>query len=217
MADERFPSHRAGEAAQDAPHGDGQGRGTRSGGGREGGGFRIRLSDNEMQASLALQEAFGLRSTVAVLGFSLRTLAQQLEQGQLNDLIAQQRAQGGGRPAGGREGTREGGRSGEPRRERGPQEQGRGGRGRVDPFARPARPTPAHAEDEGPADASETTDASEAADPNEAGAALAPEIEAPVDTATEGLPDGAPEDPSEPTETPLTGSTEPLETTPSES
>ena len=215
MADERFPSHRAGDAAQDAPHGDGQGRGTRSAGGRESGGFRIRLSDNEMQASLALQEAFGLRSTVAVLGFSLRTLAQQLEQGQLNDLIAQQRALGGGRPAGGREGTREGGRSGEPRRERGPQEQGRGGRGRVDPFARPARPTPAHAEDERPADASEPTDASEPADPAEA--ALAPETEAPVDTASDGVPDGAPEDISEPTGTTLTGSTEPLETTPSES
>ena len=94
MADERFPSHRAGDAAQDGAQGDGQGRGSRSGGSREGGGFRIRLSDNEMQASRALQEAFGLRSTVAVLGFSLRTLAQQLEQGQLNDLIAQQRAQG---------------------------------------------------------------------------------------------------------------------------
>jgi len=221
MADERFPSHRAGDAAQDAPHGDGQGRGTRSAGGRESGGFRIRLSDNEMQASLALQEAFGLRSTVAVLGFSLRTLAQQLEQGQLNDLIAQQRALGGGRPAGGREGTREGGRSGEPRRERGPQEQGRGGRGRVDPFARPARPTPAHAEDEGPADASEAADASEPADASEAAdpaeAALTPETEAPVDTASDGVPDGAPEDTSEPTEIPLTGSTEPLETTPSES
>ena len=211
MADERFPSHRAGDAAQDVPHGDGQGRGTRSAGGREGGGFRIRLSDNEMQASRALQEAFGLRSTVAVLGFSLRTLAQQLEQGQLNDLIAQQRALGGGRPSAGREGPREGGRSGEPRRERGALEQGRGGRGRVDPFARPARPTSAQAEDEGPADAFASTDAAEAE------AAQAPEIEAPVDTATDGVTDAAPEDTSEPTETPLTGSTEPLESTPSES
>jgi hypothetical protein len=38
-----------------------------------------------------------------------------------------------------------------------------------------------------------------------------------VDTASDGVPDGAPEDTSEPTEIPLTGSTEPLETTPSES
>lgn len=109
-----------------------------------------------MQAARALQEAFGLRSTVAVLGFSLRTLAQQLESGQLDDLIAQQRAHGGSRPGGGREGGRsgeggrpgDGGRSGERRRERGPQEQGRGGRGRVDPFARPARPAAAPAEEE---------------------------------------------------------------------
>jgi hypothetical protein len=149
MADERFTSPRAGDAASDGGHADGGGRGgSRPPGGREGGGFRIRLSDNEMQAARALQEAFGLRSTVAVLGFSLRTLAQQLEQGQLEDLIAQQRAQGGGRPASPRDGARsgEGGRSGERRRERGPQEQGRDGRGRVDPFARPARPAAAPAE-----------------------------------------------------------------------
>ena len=35
--------------------------GNRSGGNREPGGFRIRLSDNEMQAARALQDAFGLR------------------------------------------------------------------------------------------------------------------------------------------------------------
>ncbi|MBM5809255.1 MAG: hypothetical protein FJ051_05460, partial [Cyanobacteria bacterium M_surface_9_m1_291] len=44
------------------------GRTPRPGGGREGarepGGFRIRLSDNEMRAARALQEAFRLRSTV---------------------------------------------------------------------------------------------------------------------------------------------------------
>ncbi|MFM7265190.1 MAG: hypothetical protein ACKOZW_06300 [Cyanobium sp.] len=109
-----------------------------------------------MQAARALQEAFGLRSTVAVLGFSLRTLAHQLEQGQLEDLIAQQRSQGGGRPSEVRDGARsggvgrsgDGGRSEERRRERGGQEQGRGGRERVDPFARPARPAASPAEDD---------------------------------------------------------------------
>ena len=57
--------------------------GRRSGDQRDsgGGGFRIRLSDNELQAARTLQEAFQLRSTVAVLGFSLRTMAQLLEQG----------------------------------------------------------------------------------------------------------------------------------------
>ncbi|ABX08982.1 hypothetical protein [Prochlorococcus marinus] len=69
-------------------------RGGRNSGPREGGGFRIRLSDNEMKAARALQEAFNLRSTVAVLGFALRTLGQMLEEGKLNDLITQQHAQG---------------------------------------------------------------------------------------------------------------------------
>ena len=61
-----------------SPRQEGQGRSPRQGDNREPGGFRIRLSDNEMQAARALQEALGLRSTVAVLGFALRTLAQQL-------------------------------------------------------------------------------------------------------------------------------------------
>lgn len=195
MADERFPSHRAGDAAQDGAHGDGQGRGSRSGGSREGGGFRIRLSDNEMQASRALQEAFGLRSTVAVLGFSLRTLAQQLEQGQLNDLIAQQRAQGGDRPAGAREGGREGGRSGEPRRDRGPMESGRGGRARVDPFARPARPAAAPAEDTATENAVAEDAVAEDAMAEDDGAKAAGDPAA----------DGVPEATSEPTDTPLEG------------
>jgi hypothetical protein len=111
--------------------------------GREPGGFRIRLSDNEMQAARALQEAFGLRSTVAVLGFSLRALAQQLEAGQLDALIAQQQSQAASRPpaAGGRrDGER---RDGERRPGR---DEGRGGEparaARANPFARPSRPTP---------------------------------------------------------------------------
>ena len=144
MADERFSSPREGDA--DAAN---SSRGSRPPGGRDGGGFRIRLSDNEMQGARALQEAFGLRSTVAVLGFSLRTLAQMLEQGQLDELIALHRAQAGSRPPGPREGDR-----GERRRDRfGPdREGGRGGRGeRVNPFARPARPAaPSTAEELAP-------------------------------------------------------------------
>lgn len=116
---------------------EGSGRGQRAGGQRDAGGFRIRLSDNEMQAARSLQEAFGLRSTVAVLGFALRTLAQQLQEGQLEALVAQQRAQGDQRP--GRSEGRGADRRG-PRQERG---EDRGPRQvRIDPFARPSRPAP---------------------------------------------------------------------------
>ena len=108
--------------------GGGGSRGGRNSGNREGGGFRIRLSENEMRAVRALQEAFNLRSTVAVLGFAVRTLAQMLEDGQLTELVAQQRAQGGGRRSD--EGRGEGNRGD---RNRGP---------RPDPFARPAKPPP---------------------------------------------------------------------------
>ena len=115
----------------------GSGRGQRAGGQRDAGGFRIRLSDNEMQAARSLQEAFGLRSTVAVLGFALRTLAQQLQEGQLEALVAQQRAQGDQRP--GRPEGRGADRRG-PRQDRG---EDRGPRQvRIDPFARPSRPAP---------------------------------------------------------------------------
>ena len=86
-----------GEPQQQGGQGEGsregfRGRGGR-GGGREGGGFRIRLSDNEMRSARALQEAFNLRSTVAVLGFAVRSLGQMLEDGQLEALIEQQRSQ----------------------------------------------------------------------------------------------------------------------------
>ena len=50
----------------------------RSGGRREGG-VRIRLSDNEMKAVKSIQETFQLRSTVAVLGFSVRTLSEMIK------------------------------------------------------------------------------------------------------------------------------------------
>ena len=121
--------------------GRGGGRGGRGPGNREGGGFRIRLSENEMRSARAPQEAFNLRSTVAVLGFALRTLGQMLEDGQLDELIEQQRNQaprgrreGGGRDGGGRDGGGRGRRSDDDRQ---------GGRGsRPDPFARPAKPQP---------------------------------------------------------------------------
>lgn len=125
---------------QQAGQGDGGRDGQRSrgnrGGGREGGGFRIRLSDNEMRSARALQEAFNLRSTVAVLGFAVRSLGQMLEDGQLDALIEQQKNQ----PA--RSGRRDGaGRDGGGRGRRFDDE--RGGRGsRPNPFARPAKPQP---------------------------------------------------------------------------
>lgn len=113
------------------------GRGGGGGGGgreREAGGFRIRLSENEQRAAQAVQEAFQLRSTVAALGFSIRTVAQLLEQGQLDALLAEQRAQGG---APRNEATPRDGQ----RARRAPAE-GRGERrsSRPDPFARPSRP-----------------------------------------------------------------------------
>ena len=123
-----------------SPRQEGQGRSPRQGDNREPGGFRIRLSDNEMQAARSLQEALGLRSTVAVLGFALRTLAQQLEAGQLDELVAQQRAQTPDRgPAGSGRGERRG-----PRDEARSAGGGGGGGGnraaRANPFARPSKP-----------------------------------------------------------------------------
>lgn len=53
--------------------------------GREQGSLRIRLSDNELRAAQLIQERFQLRSTVAALGFCLRTMAQMVEQGQLGE------------------------------------------------------------------------------------------------------------------------------------
>ncbi len=125
---------------QQAGQGDGgrdgqRGRGNR-GGGREGGGFRIRLSDNEMRSARALQEAFNLRSTVAVLGFAVRSLGQMLEDGQLDALIEQQRNQpprSGRRDGGGRDGGGRGRRFDDERGNRG---------SRPNPFARPAKPQP---------------------------------------------------------------------------
>ncbi len=124
MTDSNSDSRQQGRQGE----GGGGSRGGRNSGNREGGGFRIRRSDNEMRAVRALQEAFNLRSTVAVLGFAVRALAQMLEDGQLTELIAQQRAQGGGRRS--EDGRGEGNRG---ERNRTP---------RPDPFARPAKPQP---------------------------------------------------------------------------
>lgn len=103
-----------------------RGRGSR-GGNRDAGGFRIRLSDNEMSAAKALQDAFNLRSPVAVLGFAVRTLGQMLADGKLSELIEQQRNQA---PSGGRRDSRN-------RRS----DDDRGSRSsKPDPFARPSKP-----------------------------------------------------------------------------
>ena len=59
----------------------------RYGGNRDGGGFRIRLSDNEMKAVKAIQDAFQLKSTVAVLGFSVRTLSEMIKDKNLMESI----------------------------------------------------------------------------------------------------------------------------------
>ncbi|MEB3318936.1 MAG: hypothetical protein VKO39_12470 [Cyanobacteriota bacterium] len=134
-----FPSER--HRSDDSP------RGERTQAPREGG-FRIRLSDNEMRSARALQEAFGLRSTVAVLGFALRTLGQQLEEGKLAELVEQHRSQAPARGASGDGGGRSEGRRERPegRGSGGRWQEGRGGAAgggrsaRVDPFARPPRP-----------------------------------------------------------------------------
>ena len=59
----------------------------RSGGRRDGGGFRIRLSDNEMKAVKSIQEAFQLRSTVAVLVYYVITLIEIIKHEKLIDSI----------------------------------------------------------------------------------------------------------------------------------
>ena len=59
----------------------------RYGGKRETGGFRIRLSDNEMKSVKNIQEFFQLKSTVAVLGFSVRTLGELIKNENLKEEI----------------------------------------------------------------------------------------------------------------------------------
>ena len=67
-------------------------RGNRGPNNREMGGFRIRLSDNEISSVRKIQETFNLRSTVSVLGFSVRTLGQMLEEGKLDEFINEYRS-----------------------------------------------------------------------------------------------------------------------------
>ena len=103
MTDSYSDSRHQGGQGDNGRDGGRGGRGGRGQGNREGGGFRIRLSDNEMRSARALQEALNLRSTVAVLGFAVRTLGQMLEEGKLEELVAEQRAQGNqGNRGGGR-------------------------------------------------------------------------------------------------------------------
>jgi len=47
------------------------------------------LSDNEMKAVKSIQEAFQLRSTVAVLGFSVRTLSEMIKDEKLITSISE--------------------------------------------------------------------------------------------------------------------------------
>ncbi len=146
-------------------------QGNRSGGNREPGGFRIRLSDNEMRSARALQEALRLRSTVAVLGFCVRTLGQMLEEGKLDELVEQQRSQ-----AGNRDGAR-------PRRNGGERPARSEKAPRVDPFARPAKPAPAATAEHPVAEESAAEDTAAEAASAEAAAA---------ETAAESTPaDGA--------------------------
>ena len=97
--------------------------------GNQSGGFRIRLSDNEMKASKAIQEAFNLRSTVAVLGFATRTLGQMLDEGKLNEIITEHRANA----------SNNNNKSNSTRRTNKSDQQGNSG-SKPDPFARPPKP-----------------------------------------------------------------------------
>ena len=156
MTDSYSDSRHQGGQGDNGRDGGRGGRGGRGQGNREGGGFRIRLSDNEMRSARALQEALNLRSTVAVLGFAVRTLGQMLEEGKLEELVAAQRAQGNqGNRGGGRRDDDRGGRR---------DNRGDGGRGsKPDPFARPAKPQPPAPEPE-TAETAETAEAAAEAD-----------------------------------------------------
>jgi len=59
----------------------------RFGGNKENSGFRIRLSENEMQAAKVIQEKFKLKSTIAVLGFAVRTLSDLVKNEELKDTL----------------------------------------------------------------------------------------------------------------------------------
>ena len=88
MSNSNYNNHRD-EDYRSRPKNDRSNYRDRSGGRRDGGGFRIRLSDNEMKAVKSIQEAFQLRSTVAVLGFSVRTLSEMIKNEKLIESITQ--------------------------------------------------------------------------------------------------------------------------------
>ena len=88
MSNSNYNNHRD-ENYRSRPKNDRSNYRDRSGGGRDGGGFRIRLSDNEMKAVKSIQDTFQLRSTVAVLGFSVRTLGEMIKDEKLIDSITQ--------------------------------------------------------------------------------------------------------------------------------
>ena len=92
---------------------------------RDQGGLRIRLSDNELRAAQVIQDRFKLRSTVAALGFSLRTMARMIEQGELSDQVTPSLPR-----------SSRGGNAGKERERPG----GGAARVRANPFARPPRP-----------------------------------------------------------------------------
>ena len=129
---ESYGDPQKGRNLSGARGGSGGGRGS---GNREGGGFRIRLSDNEMRASRAIQEAFNLRSTVAVLGFALRTLGQMLEDGKLDSLISEYRSQN---PNANRNQSESSGRKFHPNNKV---------TSKPDPFARPSKPESSQTEE----------------------------------------------------------------------
>ena len=60
---------------------------SRFGGNKENSGFRIRLSDNEMKAAKVIQDKFQLKSTVAVLGFAVRTLSDLVKDEELKETL----------------------------------------------------------------------------------------------------------------------------------
>jgi hypothetical protein len=158
--------------------------GGRPPGNREPGGFRIRLSDNEMRAARAIQESFGLRSTVAALGTLLGDEGIELAVLQHLGHGADREAQGGNRGGdsprgdGPRGDRRPGGGEGRGSRpERGP---------RIDPFARPSKPAPVV-----PVVEEEPTPATDEAAPAEP--ALPDEHAAPAEAAEGPSPDAATE------------------------
>ncbi len=133
-----YSDHNSRDRREDSREGGrGNFRGGRNPGNRESGGFRIRLSENEMKAARSIQEAFHLRSTVAVLGFALRTLGQMLHEGKLDELVAEHQSQSN-RPESFRESRSNGARKDQFERGRGSTSSGV----KPNPFARPEKPQP---------------------------------------------------------------------------